>query len=131
MSILQVRKKKTNHPLRQATLCFLTENKRILLAMKKRGFGKGKWNGVGGKVKDSETIKEAVIRETYEEIKVNPLHLMRVAKLDFYFLEVPEDINWNQQVTVYLCKNWKGAPKESEEMKPQWFSYNLIPYEKM
>lgn len=40
--------------MRQATLCFLIrevngENE-LLLAMKKKGFGQGKWNGVGGKL---------------------------------------------------------------------------------
>ena len=37
--------------LRQATICLLRKNDEVLLAMKKRGFGVGKWNGVGGKVK--------------------------------------------------------------------------------
>ena len=35
-------KKKVKEPLRQATLCFLINNDEILLAMKKRGFGKNK-----------------------------------------------------------------------------------------
>ena len=33
--------------LRLATLCFLVKGEMILLAMKKRGFGAGRWNGVG------------------------------------------------------------------------------------
>ena len=32
------------------TLVFLREGTRVLLGMKKRGFGVGKWNGFGGKV---------------------------------------------------------------------------------
>jgi hypothetical protein len=31
------------------TLCFCLKNDLVLLAMKKRGFGTGKWNGYGGK----------------------------------------------------------------------------------
>lgn len=31
----------------------------VLLGMKKRGFGAGKWNGFGGKVQPGETIEEA------------------------------------------------------------------------
>ena len=42
---------------------FAKKKDKVLLAMKKRGFGAGKWNGVGGKVKDGETIKQAAIRE--------------------------------------------------------------------
>ena len=33
------------------TLVFLREGRRVLLGMKKRGFGVGKWNGFGGKVR--------------------------------------------------------------------------------
>ena len=40
--------------MRQATLCFLVREvngeKELLLAMKKKRFGVGKWNGVGGKL---------------------------------------------------------------------------------
>lgn len=43
--------------MRQSTLVFVfNKQKQILLAMKKRGFGVGKWNGAGGKVEDGETI---------------------------------------------------------------------------
>ena len=38
--------------------------------MKKRGFGEGKYNGFGGKIKDKETIEAAAIRELYEETEV-------------------------------------------------------------
>ena len=41
--------------------------KELLLAMKKRGFGAGKWNGVGGKIdpaKGDKNIIEAAMRET-------------------------------------------------------------------
>ena len=33
------------------TLVFLREGGKVLLGMKKRGFGVGKWNGFGGKVR--------------------------------------------------------------------------------
>ena len=41
--------------------------------MKKRGFGKNKYNGFGGKVEKEETIIGAAIRETLEECGVKPL----------------------------------------------------------
>lgn len=34
----------------------------ILLGLKKRGFGEGKWNGFGGKVEPGETIHQAAAR---------------------------------------------------------------------
>lgn len=38
------------------TLVFVREAGKILLGMKKRGFGQGRWNGFGGKVEKGETI---------------------------------------------------------------------------
>ena len=40
--------------MKKTTLCFLLKNDEVLLAMKKRGFGVGKWNGVGGKLKEEK-----------------------------------------------------------------------------
>ena len=41
--------------------------KRVLLGMKKRGFGAGMWNGFGGKVELGETVEEGARRELEEE----------------------------------------------------------------
>lgn len=96
--------------------------------MKKRGFGAGKWNGIGGKVDKEESTREAAIREVKEEIKVVANTLSKVATLDFYFQHKPD---WNQQVLVYLVRSWKGEPTETEEMAPSWFKTKDIPYNKM
>jgi mutator protein MutT len=115
--------------MRQATLLFLIQDKKILLAMKKRGFGMGKWNGVGGKPQPGESIEDAAIRECQEEIGVMPLRLKRSARINFYFPTDKSD--WNQQVIVFLCQTWDGEPKESEEMAPKWFSKDTLPFDAM
>ena len=48
------------------TLTFVREESRILLGMKKRGFGVGRWNGFGGKVDGGETVEEAAKRCPYK-----------------------------------------------------------------
>ena len=52
------------------SLLYLRRDNEILLAMKKRGFGEGRWNGVGGKVEAGESIEQAMICEAQEEISV-------------------------------------------------------------
>ena len=96
--------------------------------MKKRGFGQGRWNGAGGKPQPGETIEQAAIRETAEEIGVTPISLKRMATLDFYF---PHNHDNNQQVVVFLVEKWQGEPKETEEMKCQWFETNKLPLDSM
>lgn len=44
------------------TLVMVRKANAILLGLKKRGFGEGKWNGFGGKVENDETIAEGAIR---------------------------------------------------------------------
>jgi len=118
-------------PLRQVTLVLLIRENQILLAMKKRGFGMGRWNGVGGKPNEGETIEDAAIREAREEIGIVPADLKKVAVLNFYFPLVPTEKNFNQQVIVYTSRKWIGDPMETEEMKPQWFDFDQIPYSSM
>lgn len=124
-------KKKIKKPLRQATLVFLIKDDKVLLAMKKRGFGKDWYNGVGGKPEKNESILKCAIRETFEEIGVKIQKPKKVAVLDFYFPYVPIKDNWNQQVMVYLCDKWTGKPTETEEMKPRWFPKTKLPFAKM
>ena len=121
-------RRNVSFPLRQATLCFIVRKDEILLAMKKRGFGKGRWNGVGGKVEKNEEVPSAVVREAKEEIGVLPIDIYRVAVLNFYFTH---NQDWNQQVIVYISDRWDGKPVESEEMKPKWFKQNNLPYKEM
>lgn len=109
------------------TLLLILQNDQILLAMKKRGFGEGYWNGIGGKVEQGETIEQALIRECQEEICVTPLCTVKVAEHDFLFPNGTADM----KVHVYMCTEWKGEPKETDEMAPKWFNVSEIPYNEM
>ena len=116
-------------PEKQATILFLIQGNKILLAMKKRGFGAGRWNGVGGKPEGDETIDQTAVRECQEEINVTPIDFSQVGHINFYFPAAKSD--WNQHVSVYLCTKWQGDPIETEEMKPEWFDTNNVPYDEM
>ncbi|OGN08164.1 MAG: hypothetical protein A3J46_00810 [Candidatus Yanofskybacteria bacterium RIFCSPHIGHO2_02_FULL_41_11] len=107
----------------------------ILLAAKKRslsGFDVaiGKWNGVGGKIDDGETIRSAATRELNEEIGVvvSEDDLEEAGNIKFYFKNKPE---WAQHMHIFVVKNWEGEPVETEEMKPRWYKYHEIPLDLM
>ncbi len=123
--------------MEKAVLGFLIrKNKRskeLLLAMKKRGFGKGKWNGVGGRFipfKD-KNLFNTVSREIKEEIGVKAKDIKKVAVLNFYhpYLRGKKKKAW--QVHAFLIGKWEGKPKESKEMKPRWFKVSKIPFNRM
>jgi 8-oxo-dGTP diphosphatase/2-hydroxy-dATP diphosphatase len=109
------------------TLCIIYQHPRILLGMKKRGFGAGRWNGFGGKVEATETIEGAAKRELLEEAGIKAENLDKVGIIDFEFKGNPEIL----QVHIFRADSFSGEPKESEEMKPQWFNIDKIPFKEM
>lgn len=48
-------------------MAIIQHGDQVLLAMKKKGFGEGWWNGYGGKVEAGETVEAAMVRELREE----------------------------------------------------------------
>lgn len=109
------------------TLVVVYKEDKILLGMKKRGFGKGLWNGFGGKPHEGETLKETVTREVFEEANIVPLDLRERGTLNFSVENEDEVL----EVHLFSICNFTGEIKESEEMKPEWFSQSNIPYENM
>ncbi|XP_064632774.1 oxidized purine nucleoside triphosphate hydrolase-like isoform X2 [Lineus longissimus] len=109
------------------TLVLIRDKCRVLLGMKKKGFGVGRWNGFGGKVEPGETIMQGAIRELYEEnnLKVNSLN--QVGILKFEFIGEPQWL----EVHVFTSGVYSGTPKESEEMCPKWYHIDAIPYDTM
>lgn len=112
---------------KQLTLCIPIEEGKVLLGMKKRGFGQGRWNGFGGKVEANETIEGATKRELQEEVGVKDGVLTKVGTLEFSF----EDREDTLEVHVFKLTAFEDNPVETEEMKPQWFLYDEIPFKDM
>ncbi len=109
------------------TLCVIYQHPRVLLGMKKRGFGAGKWNGFGGKVLPQETIIEGAVREIKEESNIDAAKLKEAGVIEFEFKGNSELL----EVHIFGVEQFKGKPTESEEMKPRWFDIDEIPFEDM
>ncbi|OGZ65360.1 MAG: hypothetical protein A3C50_03390 [Candidatus Staskawiczbacteria bacterium RIFCSPHIGHO2_02_FULL_43_16] len=110
------------------TLCLVQKDGRVLLGMKKRGFGMGKWNGFGGKVDAGETVEEAAKRELFEEAGISVVNIEKLGVLDFSWKGKEQDV---LEVNIFKATDFSGQPIEGEEMKPRWFGINEIPFEKM
>ncbi len=114
--------------MKKATICFCIQDDRVLLGMKKESFGAGKWNGFGGKVEPDESPLAAAVRELYEEsgLTASEQDLKQVALVRFYFDKEPKF-----ECHVYLTHAWQNEPIETQEMRPQWFPLNALPFEDM
>jgi len=108
-------------------ICFILKDGKVLLGMKKRGFGAGQWNGFGGKINPGETIEEGVKRETQEESGVIISDLEKVGIVNFYFSGKSK----YPKVHVFKTSSFSKEPVETEEMRPQWFDIKNIPFDQM
>lgn len=95
--------------------------------MKKRGLGEGKWNGFGGKVIEGESLEQAARRELFEEAGIAARSVELAGEILFRF--PPKDLEL--ETYIFKVADWKGEPEESEEMRPQWFPRDALPFEAM
>ncbi|XP_055562717.1 oxidized purine nucleoside triphosphate hydrolase isoform X1 [Falco cherrug] len=109
------------------TLVLVVQPPRVLLGMKKRGFGAGLWNGFGGKVQPGESIEEAARRELLEESGLTVDTLQKMGQITFEFVGNPELMD----VHIFRADHFHGEPTESDEMRPQWFQLDEVPFKHM
>lgn len=109
------------------TLCIIHQDTKILLGMKKIGFGAGRWNGFGGKVEPGETIEAAAAREVREEAGIEVVDMRKAGILEFEFEHDPKIL----EVHIFNAMTFSGELVESDEMKSEWFDIDKIPYGKM
>ena len=110
-------------------VCYIVNAKdEVLLQLKRRGFGKGKWNGPGGKIKSHETPEESVVREVKEETGISIKGPQKMGVLEFVFEDKPE---WNNYMHVFICREFFGKPADKGEGELKWFKKEDLPFDKM
>jgi 8-oxo-dGTP diphosphatase/2-hydroxy-dATP diphosphatase len=114
-------------PTKVMTLGLVYNHPNILLGLKKDGFGKGRWNGFGGKIKEGETLENGLIREFKEECGITPTKFEKCSVIYFEFEDHPDIL----EVNIFSINKYSGEPIETEEMKPQWFDVNDLPWNEM
>lgn len=111
---------------KKTTIVFPKTEAGFWLGMKKQGFGEGWWNGFGGKLEANETYEQAARRETREEADIEVGELRHIASLHFFFDNVLKVVS-----KAYVAESFTGEPIETEEMRPQFFDIDELPYETM
>lgn len=114
----------------KATASLLVRGDEVLLCLKKKPtFGQGFLMGPGGKIEEGETSEQCAVRETQEEIGVTPKSLKKVGTIKFNYFH--DAVSETQEVDFYIVEKWEGDPQETDEMKPEWFDKDQIPYERL
>ena len=108
------------------TVCIIRHQGRVLLGRNKRGISVGKWTGPGGHVEEGETIEKAAIREMKEEAGLDVSDVKKVGILSFTSpLRSPIEIH------IFKATKYEGEPMETDEMSPEWFTKDTIPFREM
>lgn len=101
---------------RQAALCYICTDERVLLLRRKQPPFVGRWTAPGGKVRAGETPDQAVQREIFEETGLT----IEAPRLRMVVLEsgpVPL-LNW--LLYVYQTHAFEGTQRTSNEGPLQW-----------
>lgn len=121
--------------LPQVCVCYLLRETddgtlQVLLGRKKKGLGLGNIVGLGGKLEPGERAVDAMVREIEEEsgLKVSASDLVPMGLLTYLF---PYKEAWSQESSVFVCRDWTGVPRESDELNPVWFSVAELPVDDM
>lgn len=121
--------------LPQVCVCYLLRTSpdgvlQVLLGRKKKGLGLGNIVGLGGKLEPGETSVQAAVREIEEEsgLSVAESDLSQRGLLTYLF---PHREAWSQESTVFVCTEWAGVPRGSDELDPEWFDVASLPVDEM
>ena len=103
--------------MRNAAVMLVVKDGRILAVSRRHD--KTKFGFPGGKAETNETVKEAAIRECFEETGI------KVSKCDFiYRRDEPKDKPEGEDFHCYCfyAKEWEGEPHDSEEGAVEWLT---------
>ena len=113
-------------PRERAVLTFVHRGGQLLLILKKRGLGAGKYNAPGGRIEAGETPEAAAVRETQEELCVTPTGLRPAGRLHFVFVD-----GYSLDCHVFTATDALGTATETDEAVPFWCATDSIPYPEM
>ena len=115
-------------------VCYLLRERdgvtEVLLGRKKEGLGEGRIVAPGGKLEPGESPADASVREIFEEVGlvVAAADLEPRGLMTYHF---PHRERWSQRSHVFVARAWHGEPAASDELDPEWFALDAVPYDAM
>jgi ADP-ribose pyrophosphatase YjhB (NUDIX family) len=108
------------------TLVVKPGEEKLLLGLHKTGAFKDCYTGFLDYTNKNEPMLDAARRITLKQCGLEAINLELRAILTF----TADDFGIADEYEFY-ANAWKGTPKETETIRPMWFGFDDIPYEKM
>lgn len=130
----------TTQALKVATVVFPLRKaadgtEEVLLGEKTKKIGIGCPTGPGGMVNENETIRQAAVRETFEEtgLIVAPNSLRYVGVITFNNYKTPNDEPFRICVHFFLAPKWSGTTIERDDgfKNLTWYEVDDLPLSRM
>ncbi len=113
-----------------ATLIILIKDNKVLFLKRTQGWGAGTYSLPGGNVELHESLSQACIRESNEElgITINPADLQFVTML--HIKNFCMNVCMEYILVTFVASNWEGEIYNKEPEKHSelaWFDLNNLP----
>ena len=100
-----------------AACALIDTDGRVLMAQRPEGKDHaGQWEFPGGKVEANETPEQAVRRELFEELNVEPCESC-LQPFSFASFAYPD---FHLIMPLFLCRQWDGFVRAKEGQKTKW-----------
>lgn len=86
--------------------------------------------GLGGHVDPGESEADCALREAHEEAGIVIVRDSATWRAEFNFV-FPTRPEWDAIVTVFFGERWTGPVQGSEEIIPEWFDVDTLPFSQM
>ncbi len=97
---------------------------RVLMAQRPKGSRHaGQWEFPGGKIEAGETPEQALVRELYEELRIEPCERC-LQPFSFASYAYPD---MHLLMPLYLCRQWDGIARPQERQNIKWVMPAKIP----
>ncbi len=101
-----------------AACALIDADGRVLMAQRPDGKDyAGQWEFPGGKIEAGETPEQAICRELYEELNVEPCEGC-LQPFNFTSFAYPD---FHLVMPLYLCRQWDGVLRPKEGQAVKWF----------
>ena len=100
-----------------SAVALVDKDGRVLIAQRPEGKPMpGLWEFPGGKIEAGETPEQALIRELYEELRINTVESC-LAPIGFASHSYP---SFHLVMLLFACRKWNGSPQPVEGSTLKW-----------